>query len=276
MKRKYLIPHSTFVRKSTIRIAACLVVLLILCSSGCAPTWVYSYVEAERQAKPAEKPILIVYRDHLDVKSGKVQDMVESPSLASATSKYVRCSLISAFDPNRRYLAQYGVTSPPALVIVHPDGTFHCLRNEFSTSIIKEFLTTSKAPGERPRVDMQVPRPTDYLVRAEGTFEKALDKARRQNRKLMIVYKWWLNPDSTELISRMSRPEVANRCTETVNCVLDWDYVPNRKHVAQYGVTKFPAIIVVNQDGSYQTHQGLGTVNELVRFLEKALSTRTR
>ncbi len=246
--------------------------IILLGSQGCAPQWVYSYVDAERLAKPLEKPILVFYRHHLDARSGEILERLSQPPLAPMLNRYVRCSLISAYDPNRRFLAQYGVTSPPAIVIIHPDGTFHSLQEPFDTARIASFLGTSKPPGKLPRADIQVTRPPDYLFRAEGTFEKAVSKAQRQNRDLLILYKWWLNSDSNEMIYRMSRPEIAARCTETINCILDWDYVPNREHAANFGVTTFPALIVVHQDGSYQTRKGLGTVEEIARFLSTSLN----
>lgn len=254
------------IRAAILAVAACAL-------TGCGPQWVYTFVDAEKMAKPAEKPILVFYRDHLDVKSSTVQDWLSSPALSSDLHRFVLCSLVSAYDPNRRYIGQYGVMAAPALVVVHPDGTYHALTEIGGVDAIAAFLRSAKAPGNQPNVDIAVTRPTDYLMRAEGTYEKAIDQARRQNRKLLIVYKWWLNADSTELIARMQRPEVASRCTETVNCVLDWDYVPNRAAVARYGVRKFPAIIVVNQDGNYMAREGLLEVDEIVRFLTTALSS---
>jgi hypothetical protein len=70
----------------------------------------------------------------------------------------------------------------------------------------------------------------------------------------------------------MSRPEVAARCTRTVNCVLDWDYVPNRKVAARYGVRDYPAIIVVRRDGRSEVLEGLVGIERIVAFLNRALS----
>ncbi|NOX58012.1 MAG: hypothetical protein GXP29_04035 [Planctomycetes bacterium] len=247
--------------------------LLMFSAAACGPAWVYTFNEAERIARPKERPILVFYRDHLDVASARIREVLEQPETMALLEGYVACSLISAYDPNRKFVAQYGVTSPPALIVIHPDGTYHALADVSDAVQIRAFLSNAKPPGQKPNVNRAIPRPTDYLIRAEGTFERARERARRQNRKMMILYKWWLDANSNEMITRMSRPEIAAHCTETINCVLDWDYTPNRKHVAQYGVTKFPAIIVVHQNGSFQKREGLGSVRDIVGFLSSAMAS---
>ena len=246
-------------------LALCLLPLL----QGCGPKWVYTFVEAENIARPADRPILVFYRDHLDVASGQMMEMLARPEITRLTNGTVLCSLVSEYDPNRRFVAQYGVVTPPALVVVHPDGTYHAYTGPPNIEQMAKFLTEAKPPGKQPNVDIQIPRPTDFLIRAEGIYERAVATAERQNRRLLIIYKWWLDGTSTELLKRMTRPEVASRCTETVNCVLDWDYVPNRAHAAQYGVTSYPAIILVDRNGEYRVLEGMASVEEIVRFLTR-------
>jgi hypothetical protein len=66
---------------------------------------------------------------------------------------------------------------------------------------------------------------------------------------------------------------VARHFTETVNCLLDMDYSPNRRHVRKYGVTRVPAIILVHRDGTYHTHTGPMTADQIVRFATSARSS---
>jgi hypothetical protein len=247
-------------------------ILLALLVGGCGPPWVYSYVEAEKLGKAAERPILVFYRDHLDPQCGQMLKTLNTTATRVTNHRnMVRCSLLTAYNPDRRYVAQYGVTSAPALIVIHPDGTYHSRMGSGTAEEVMEFLENATPPGSTPNLDIQVVRPTDYLARAEGTYEKALGKARRQNRKLLIIYKWWLDGDSTEMIRRMMRPEVAARCSETINCILDWDYVPNRRHVGQHGVSRYPALIIVHQDGRADVREGLMPTEEIVRFLTQVL-----
>ncbi|MCB9849707.1 MAG: hypothetical protein H6817_03290 [Phycisphaerales bacterium] len=243
--------------------------------TGCAPAWKYSYIDAERTAADTASDLLICYRDHLDLGSADLEDALKSAELAPMIKNFVRCSLVSAYAPNRAYMAQFGVTSPPGVVVVHSDGTYHALTENLTPDGIRDFLASAKAPGSKPQRNTSVPRPTDYLLRAEGVYETAVDRAQRLNRNLLIVYKWWLDEDSTKLIARMSRPEVAAQCTNTVNCVLDWDFIPNRGHVAQYGVQEYPAIIIVHRDGTSDVLQGLAPVDRIIGFLDNALGNGT-
>jgi len=242
-----------------------------LATCGCASQWVYSYVEAERVAADQVRELLIVYRDHLDLRSADLEEAVRGPQLAPALKKYVLCSLVSAYPPNRKYLAQFGVVAPPALVVVHTDGTYHARTEDLSPAGIAQFLTAAQPPGNQPRHDISVPRSTDYLLHAEGIYDNALEKAQRLNRQLLIVYKWWLDDESTRLIARMSRPEVAARCAGAVCCVLDWDYMPNRRHVARYGVSRYPALIVVHRNGSSDVLEGPAETDRIVAFLSRTL-----
>jgi hypothetical protein len=239
--------------------------------AGCGSKWTYSYIEAERKAAAEERDILVIYRDHLDFSSADLEDAMQSPVLEPVTKDYVLCSLVSAYAPNRRYVAQFGVASPPAVIVVHPDGTYHAQTERLTPEDIRSFLAGAQAPGQRADRDIAVPRATDYLLRAEGVYERAVEKANRLNRPLLIIYKWWLDDESTRLIARMSRPEVAARCASAVHCILDWDYVPNRRHVARYGVGRYPAIIVVHRDGSADVLDGPASAERIIGFLSRTL-----
>lgn len=255
--------------------AGCWFAVLALAGlSGCGPHWVYTFVEAENLARPREKPIFVCYRDPFDPVSGRMFDILSTPEAGDLVKNMVCCTLVTEYDPNRRFMAQYGCNDAPAMVIIHPDGTYHSRPGPLDDmQQLRAFVESAKPPGQKPNVDIQIPRPSDWVVRAEGDYEVAVQKAKRQNRKMIVVYKWWLDASSTELLRRLLRPEVAARTTETINCVLDWDYIPNRAFVSRYGVTQFPAIIVVHQDGSHQAHNGLASTEEIARFLTRALTS---
>jgi len=242
--------------------AACLSVL-----SGCAGPLVYRYDQAEERQQALDLPILILYKS-LDSASGELERNLEHASVATLTSKMVRCYLTSDYDPNRRYLAQYGIEAPPALVLIHIDGTFHAQSGTMSAEQIRTFLSTSQPPGARPDLNAQIPRPVEYFW--ENDYEQAVQRARQRNRDLFIVYKSWSSIDSTELLNRLSRPQVAVHFVETVNCLLDDTFVANRGFVSRYGVSTVPAMIIVRRDGTHHVRVGLPTVEEIVRFAVEA------
>ena len=241
----------------------------LLACAGCGPRWYFEFESAEGQARGLERTMLVFYKDPLDLESSQMQDLLESAELAPLLRDKVLCMLVDEFPPNRRYVAQYGIRQPPGLVLIHPDGTYHAHNGPMTLEQITDFLARAKPPGAKPTLNPQIPRSIDYHW--EGIYEDAVEKARRQNRELFIVYKWWLSPESTELLAVLqTRPEVARHFTETVNCLLDQDYAPNRAHVRKYGVTRVPSVILVHRDGTYHAHTGPMTADQIVRFVTSA------
>ena len=251
--------------------------LVVVVGLGCAPQWYYSYAELEqarasdRSAGRPEREAFLFYKDHLDAKSGQMQDVLDSPLVKPLINGKIRAMLVTDFASNQRYMAQYGVSSVPALVVVHTDGTYHAREGLLSPEQTRGFLEGAVAPGLPPKTKIEILPVAEYHW--HGSYEEAVDLADRQNRPLFIVYKWWLSAESTELLqNRLSQPRTRTQFANMVHCLLDWDYVPNRAHVAKYGVSKVPAMIVVRPDGTYHPLVGLPTVDQIVQFAVRAKS----
>lgn len=239
-------------------------VVTCLVISGCGPAWHFDYDEAVRQARRSDRDILILYKDPLDVDSGKMRDILEAPEIASRNADKVWCAVVPFYAPNRKFVAQFGITEAPAIIVLHPDQTYHALSGVRTPEAVARFLDAARAPGKKPNLDFQVP--VKNRIEYYNVYEHAVEKARRQNRRLCVVYKWWLDGKSTELINRISRPHVWRYFADSVNCILDWDHQPNRAHVARFGVHEYPAIIIVEPDGKYRVLRGLRTDDEIIRF----------
>ena len=255
-------------------------ILVAIAACGCAPQWHYSYAQGEqerqheRQSGQPERDLLLFYKDHLDAKSGQMQDVLNSPIVKPLIAGKIRCMLVTNFFPNQRYMAQYGVDSAPALVVVHPDGSYHARQGLITAEQARDFLAEATGSGANPKTDIQIlPVPEYYW---HGSYEEAVALASRQNRSLFIVYKWWLSAESTELLNRLSQPRVRRQASEMAHCLLDWDYIPNRAHMAHYGVSKVPSMVIVRADGTYHKLVGLASVEQIIRFVVKSRSPGRR
>ncbi len=248
--------------------AAAVVILL----AGCGPPWHFEYQEGEIAARAAERPLVVFYKDPFDVASSHMEDLLKSGPVAKLLAGKERCLLTTEFAPHRRYVAQYGTFQAPALIVVHPDGTYHAHNGVMNLEQIQGFFAEANPPGAKPTPNPQIPRTIDVrYYRWAGNYEEALATARRQNRELLIVYKWWLSAESNDLLTILhSRPEVARHFSETVNCLLDQDYAPNRLHARRYGVATVPAMILVHRDGTYHAHSGPMSADQIVRFVAAA------
>lgn len=242
---------------------------------GCGPSaagWWLSYDDAQRAAQARQQTLLVFYKDPFDPDSGRMESVLESPALRAQTRTMVRCMLLTEFEPNRRFVAQYRQDRAPALIVIHPDGTYHARGGGLSPDETARFLQSAVPPGSKPILNPALPRTYEY--RWINVYEDAVQDARRKNRKLLIVYKWWLSPESNELIRRIDQPEVARHFVDAVHCILDWDHIPNRQHAARYGVDKLPALILVQQDGTYDALVGLHEISRIVRFAAEARGGR--
>jgi hypothetical protein len=252
-------------RRGRVQNALTLIALVSLASTGCTGGWDHaSYDFAQRDAQAKNVDLVVFYKDHLDSSSGQTEDVLRHPRLASLMSGKVRCQLLTEFEPNRRFVAQYGVESAPALIVIHPDETYHVREGAVTLEQAEKFLSEAIAPGKKPTLNPAVPRTYEY--RWINIYEDAVEEAKRQNRKMLVLYKWWLSADSSELIRRMDKPEVARHFANMVHCILDWDYMPNRQHMARFSADKVPALVIVNQDGSYHKLVGLASMKQIVEF----------
>jgi hypothetical protein len=227
---------------------------------------VLTYEDAEARQRQTDRPILVFYKNHEDPASGQMKANLQNGQLNPLVNNMITCVLVSDFPPNRKFVAQYGVEYPPALIVIHPDGTYHSREGLMSVEQLKSFLTSAAGPGQQPNLNAQVPRAIDYHW--ENDYERAVRRAQQRNRELFIVYKSWASPESTELLARlMNRPEVALHFVETVNCILDDSFGANRSYLSRFGVDRVPAMVLVHRDGTYHTRIGPATPEEIVRFV---------
>jgi len=232
--------------------------------------WVNDYVAAEKQQQRTRQDVLIFYKDYLDVTSGDVHTALRAGRVKDATDKMVRCVLVTDYEPDRAYVAQFGVLRAPALIVLRADGTYHARVGPMSEQEILDLLEQARSAGELPRRDPFIPRPVTY--RWVHSLPAATAEARRTRRPLLIFYKWWLSNQSLTVQRTLEQPEVGRAASDLVHCRLEYDYLPNRTAMEAFGVTRAPALVLQQPDGTFRVLDGPQSADEVVHFLRGALA----
>jgi hypothetical protein len=241
-------------------------------SCACRPNMITHFDSAQRQAAQQDRDLFIYYESWQSPECGEIKSLIESPRMQRELAGKVVCDLDEIWEPNRRFVAQYGVQRYPAVILVHRDGTYHCHIGGVNEEQLISFLEHAKPPGRSPNIDLHIPRKIDYLW--EGDLANALREAEEQRRGLFVFYKSVISADCNEMLFNVfNRPDVSVHFDDTINCMLDWAYPPNREYVAQLGIANVPGIILIRSDGTYHAQEGRMTVGQLLSFIRRAKAT---
>jgi len=107
--------------------------------------------------------------------------------------------------------------------------------------------------------------------RWRGDYVQAEKEAREQNKHLFVFYKWWLDSDSNRMLSEeLSDPAVKALFQDTINLLLDKEFGPEYvEYVGKYGVTSYPASIIVAPDGKFQVQTGRIPKERFIEWVQK-------
>ncbi len=107
-------------------------------------------------------------------------------------------------------------------------------------------------------------------------YARAEQEAREQDKYLFVFYKWWLDSDSNHMLNEeLSDPAVKTLFQDTINLLLDKDYGPQYvEYVGKYGVTSYPASIIVAPDGSFKVQAGRTPKERFIEWAKQAKPPR--
>lgn len=248
---------------------------LVICS-GCVPAltrwasdgWVADYDAAEQRQRESGRELLILYKDARAGADTSLEEALASPLVKEVIRGYVRCRLFRSYEPDRRYVAQYGIDRAPALILVHRDGTYHSRSGLTSTAKLAAFLADAKPPGARPVINPYIPRRPRYDW--HGSIEEAQQVARLTGRPLLIVFYRTLSRDWQELNKLLSRHEVYRRFADMVPCRIGLTSFSADAYITQFGALKLPAIVIADCDGSRRVLELPRSYEAVVRFADSA------
>ena len=118
------------------------------CATGCTECkWRWDYQQAEQQARQQGKYLFIFYKWWLSNESNRMHDYIQTdPSVAAVLQDTTNLLLEKDSSPEyANYLSKYGVTTPPALVVVAPDGTYYVQSGFVPKDRFIEFVENAKS-----------------------------------------------------------------------------------------------------------------------------------
>jgi hypothetical protein len=141
---------------------------ILLLAAGCAQyDWVTEYTEykrAEEQAQVAGRDVFIFYKWWLDDESNRMlsREVLSDPEVVALFEDTTNILVEKDFGPlYEDYMEKYGVTMPPASVILKPSGTFHVKKGFTSKPQFMQYAQkalSDNSPG-RPK-ESSNPDPT--------------------------------------------------------------------------------------------------------------------
>ena len=260
------------------RTSLTLAVALVL-ATGCSSRWVRwrsngwdaDYDTAEARIAESGGEMLIYFRATDQGRPDATFDALRSAPLKHQTAGYVRCSLYRSYEPDRRYVAQYGVDQAPALIVVHGDGTYHQRTGIASAGQISEFLAAAQPPGAAPVLNRYIPREANYVW--HSSLESAEAAARKTGQSILIVFdrRWWRERRTLDKL--LERREVYGRFAGMAHCRPGSIFGQDGSLAARFGVVNLPALVVVHPDGSHQELEMPTSYEAIVHFADRARPT---
>ncbi|UCE58397.1 MAG: hypothetical protein JSU63_13255 [Phycisphaerales bacterium] len=233
--------------------------------------WSADYDSAERRVLETGRDMLIWYTDPLPGKSDPLDEVLHEPAVKDLTKPYVRCKLSRSYEPDRRYVAQFGVERAPALIVVHTDGTYHALTGMMSVETVRRGLTKAVAPGDVPTFNHLIPRQAEYHW--HSNIEVAREASASSGRPILVVYYRSLSRDWPRLERLLTRREVYRRLAEMVHCRINTLRPWSKAQITEFGALKLPALVITRNDGSYETLEMPTSYETIVRFADRFRQT---
>lgn len=230
------------------------------------------YESAEKKTRQTGAELLVYYKRVTPGVADPMHAALKGPKVKQLTGGYVRCVLSPSYEPDRRYVAQYGVERAPALIVVHPNGTYHAHAGVMGEPQIVEFLNDSTGSGSTPTINPHIPRNPSYSWHA--SIESAAEEAQQSGKSIFIVLDRWPSRDRGRLEEMLSRREVYSRLADMVHCRPGSLLKSAKSSATLFGADNLPALVIAHPDGDYRTLELPMNYEAIVRFADEAREGR--
>lgn len=253
---------------------ACALAALVLLASGCrslghrlSDGWHADYSKAEARARTSDRDLLMYYANGNAKRTARCDSTLDSERVRPALNEYVLLRLVKSHEPDRRYVAQFGVARAPAVIVARTDGTYHSRVGDFSEDALLQFLDSAQKPGLQPQENPLVPRRAAYQWHDE--LRPALAEAGKRHTAVMVVYYRSWSRDWPKIGKLLGRHEVVGRMAELVHCRIKIRNPMSEAYVTPFGSLRLPAFVVARSDGSFDTLETPTSYESVVRFLDQ-------
>jgi hypothetical protein len=252
--------------------------LLPVFPTGCGPTlpawtlpkWVADYEQAGRAAQASGRGMLIYYRGTDQAVRDPTFDALRTAEVKKRVATLVTATAFQSHEPDRRFAAQYGIQRAPALILVHPDGTYHAQTGPQSAERIVEFLEGATPPGGQPARNPHLRRQPIYAW--QGSLASAQEAADRTGQSIVLVLDRWNTRDWERLRPMLERREVFARFADMIHCRPSSFWGGTEAARKRFGVANLPAIVIIRADGSFAALELPTGYESIARFADMARS----
>ncbi len=186
---------------------------------------------------------------------------------------YVPALLFHKNESDRRYAAQFGVYRAPAVIVLHPDGTYHATQGSLSAETLADFLSRSSPPGSTPVLNPHVTRRLGYAWYRD--WESAKQASQASGKPVFVVLERWMSRDWDTLRPMLDRREVYSRVANMIHCRPSTAWSTASGVASQLGIQNLPAVAIVPPDGQEPCVLELPTSYEaIVRFADQASESK--
>ena len=239
-----------------------------------ANRWLGDFDLAERQMTESGQELLILYLGGSRGQASPLQETFASGSLKALVDGKVRCILSKPYEPDRRYVSQFGVDRAPAVILIHTDGTYHARTGPMTPDDVQAFLASATPPGAKPVINPHIARRAHYDW--VDSLETAQAQAKEAARPLLIVYYRKLSRDWYSLNKLLRRHEVYSRLAGTTPCRIGLFGLSLDTAETPFGTLRLPAMVIVRTDGRHDVLETPTSFESIVLFADQTLAGTVR
>ena len=229
--------------------------------------WHADYDSAETAVRHTSRTMLIRFVDPRPGRRDLLDEAFENKQLTRRLREYVCCVLYKAYEPDRRYVSQFGVKRAPAVIVVHPDKTYHARTGQMSADAVLAFLDGATSPGTPATINPLIPREANYgwLDKLDDVFQSV----RETGRPGLVVFYRRFAGDFKAIREMMSKHEVYSRVCHMVHGRDGgWNRWASTRETP-FGEIKLPAIVLIQADGRHEILEMPDSSAAIARFVDR-------